>query len=205
MSLAEEVGKLDYEVRTFLDTIESVTICEGRIKEDPKTWEIKFNGINTPLEIDAEALDSTIAFRRKYLKLTNTPAPGIKGSEWYICLKYMAEIATISQTREESDNVFVAEALFELIRDLTPIKKELVLKGAKGYVPHEGYRCVHLYVIKELMEGLNFKLTPRILSTSLTQLGYKEEGTPAIYVKDLKKHVRFWWFKEEHFNGGVDQ
>lgn len=204
MSLAEDIGKLDYEVRTFIDSIESVTIYEGRIKDDPKTWEIKFNGIDTPLKIDAEELDSTKTFRRKFLKLTNTPAPGFRASDWYLSLKFLAEKATLKKTAEESDNVFVAESLFELIRDLQEIKKEHVLKS-KGYVAHEGFRCVHLYTIKELMEGLNFKLTPRILSTTLTELGYKSEGTPALWVKGLKKHVRFWWFSEGLFNGGEYQ
>lgn len=202
MSLAEDIGKLDYEVRTFLECIEEVTIYEGQIKDDPKYWEFKFKGLDTPLKIEAEELTSSKAFQTKYIKLANTPAPCFKANEWYLILKALAEQAKLSQYVEESDNVYVAKSLFELIQDLPPIKKELVLRGAKGYVPHEGYRCVHLYTIKELMEGLNFKLNPRILSTTLTQLGYKEEGTPALWIKELNKHVRFWWFKEEHFNGG---
>lgn len=198
MSLSEDIGKLNYEVRGFLDSILEVTIYEGRIKDDPKYWEIKFNGLDTPLKIEAEDLDSSKAFRRKYLKLTNMPAPPLSTTDWYIVLKALGENANHGQYVEESDNVYVTETLFERIRELQQIKMDSALK-AKGYVLYNGYRCIHYNTIKDLMEALNFKLTPRILSDTLTQMGYKEPGTPAIWVKELNKVVRFWWFKAEKF------
>lgn len=63
------------QINMLLDAVECVTIYEGRIPDDPKVWEIVFKGLNTPLKIDSEQLDSAGAFRRQYLKLTDTPAP----------------------------------------------------------------------------------------------------------------------------------
>jgi hypothetical protein len=198
MSLSDDIGKLTYDAREFITSVTEVTIFEGRIKDDPKYWEIKFNGLDTPIKIEAEDLDSSIAFKRKFLKLTNTPAPPLKASEWFIALKYWSEKATQGKYAEESDNVYVAERLFEEIRGLTKIERDHVLR-AKGYVIHDGHRCVQHHTIKALMEGLGFKLNPRLVSDTLTQLGYKNPGSEKIWINALKKPVRFWWFKETAF------
>lgn len=198
MSLLEDVDKLNYTIRELLDCISEVTIYEGRLKDDPKFWIITFNGSNTPLKIDAEDLIVQKRFLQKYFKLSNTPAPRMKTDEWETFLRALSARATVGTYHEETDNVYIAETVLEKIRDLPKIKKEMAT-WSKGYIEQDGYRCVHHNTIKESVEGLGFKFTGRILSDTLTQLGYKEEGTNEIWINELKKPVRFWWFKESAF------
>lgn len=186
------------QIDALLEAVESVTIYEGRIRDDPKLWEICFKGLNTPLKIDSEQLDSAGPFRRKFLKLTDTPAPPLKASDWFAFIAGLSERAEHKKSLEESDNVYIAETVMEAIRAQNIIKLESATTH-KGYVPIDGYRCVHHHTVKELTEGLGFKFTGRILSDTLTQLGYKEEGTKQIRVKGLKNPVRFWRFPEAVF------
>lgn len=195
MSLASEITKTN-QINSLLNCVRKVTIYAGRIKDDPKYWEIYFEGLDTPIKIESELMDSSRSFRRQFLKLTDTPAPPLSASDWFTFVAALSEKAERGAYSEESDNVYIAEGLFELILGLPAIKKETVMQ-AKGYVLHEGFRCVHWHTIEELMEAHGFKLSKQILSSTLTQLGYKEEGTQAFRVKG--RLTRFWFFKEEHF------
>lgn len=197
MSLASEWTKKT-QIDALLDAVEHVTIYEGRIRDDPKVWEICITGLNNPLKIDSEQLDSARAFRRQFLKLTDNPAPPLSPSDWYTFITSLSERAEHKKSVEESDNVYIAETVLEAILDLPAIKPGSVTKH-KGFVPIDGYRCVHHHTVKELTEGLGFKFTGRILSDTLTQLGYKEEGTRLKWINELKRAVRFWWFKESVF------
>ncbi len=196
MSLASEVTRAN-QISALLNCVTKATIYEGRIKDDPKFWEIHFEGLDTPIKIESELMDSPKAFRKQFLKLTDTPAPPLSASDWYTFVSELSERADRAQSLDESDNVYFAEYLFELIRELPAIKKEHVLKS-KGYVSQEGFRCVHSNTIKQLTENLNIKISPQILSGTLEQLGYKEPKTRALWVNG-KQH-RFWFFKEECFS-----
>ena len=195
MSLASEITKAN-QINSLLNCVRKVTIYNGRIKDDPKYWEIYFVGLDTPIKIESELMDSARSFRRQFLKLTDTPAPPLSASDWFTFVAALSEKAERSAYSEDTDNVYTAERLFEMIQGLPKIKKELVTR-VPGYVSHDGFRCIHGYTIEELMESRGYKISKQALSSTLTQLGYKEEGTQAFRVNG--RLTRFWFFKEEHF------
>ncbi|WP_367344151.1 hypothetical protein [Methanomethylovorans sp.] len=199
----EEKNKSNDDLKKLVDSIESVTIYEGRVKNDQKTWKIKLAGVDTPLSVDAEALTTPRVFSQQHLKWTNSPAPHFKPGKWNVFVAYLSERAEQKQTESESEEVYIAETVYEALMELDAINPEHI-KKKKGYIPIDGYRGIQHYTLKEITEGLGFKYNSKVLSDTLTQLGYKKEETSLKWIQGLKRPVRVWLFYEPKVQTGTD-
>lgn len=197
----------DHLKKQFIESIESVEISEGVIKDDPKYWTFKFRNIADPIKIDAELLDNPTAFRKKYLKLTNKPAPPLDIGSWYDVLDMLSETATYTTYEEESDEVYLAKTIMAEIQSLGVINVEdpklkkdpSRIYKTRGYISKKygsyNCKCIHHSIIKNIVEEAGFKFTPRIVSGSLTQLGYKLPSSKSITIHGLD--VRVWAFVQQ--------
>ncbi|WP_406661325.1 hypothetical protein V7O66_02045 [Methanolobus sp. ZRKC3] len=186
-------------IERLLDMVEKVIIMKGEIPSDPTMWEIHMSG--GIIRVDAEHMDRTTAFRKQYLKTFNTPAPGFK-DDWIPFVQVLGEMAETTVAGEESELVYIAKQIMEKIREL-PITDDQGDAGTgRALLRLGGYLCLSSTRIGEIVEVMHYHIAPNVLSTTMTALGYKAEGTRPIRCNG--KLYRFWWFKESIINENAD-
>jgi hypothetical protein len=113
MSLEPEELSPDLKLYNLID---KVIIVRGMIQSDPTIWE--FHIQNKILKVDTESLESMRTFRQQFLKVFDRPAPRVKLSRWPSVLDALAEDkAEYTQAPEESNRVFIARQMFEIVCD----------------------------------------------------------------------------------------
>jgi hypothetical protein len=183
--------------RKLFNVIEKVVIVKGMIPSDPTIW--KFYIQDKVLRVDAAKLENMTQFRKEYLKVFDHPAPKVTPARWIAVLEALAdEKATHIQAPEESSHVFIANSIFEIVcdREVSDDPDE----AFSGFALYEHffqddekpYCCVPSKVLLSLVEGAGFKIPLSDLSSTMTELGMKKEGTPRISYSN--KQLRSWCF-----------
>lgn len=175
--------------------IEKVVVVKGVISTDPTVWE--FHIIDKIIKVDAEDLVSPRVFGKQFLKTFDRPAPKISPSTWTDLLEALSgEKAEYRQEQEESGSVFTARAVFEIIcsREITEdaddaISQELLLKYVKD---NKTYYAMPSEIIKRLVDCAGFRIPLNELSSTMSLLGLKKEGTDLVRYNGLQK--RSWLF-----------
>lgn len=174
--------------------IDFVEIKRGRLEKDPITWEIHI--ANEVLKIEAEKLELQGAFRTQYLRAFNRPAQKIKKDEWQDIVELLAvKKAKVAINKEDSEAAFIAEEVFEHLCHSNSIALDGDEEDAalgRGFLYRDGLYLIKSTVIGEIVKDLGFKYVPNQLSTAMTQLGFKTEGTLNKTIKG--KEVRVWGF-----------
>jgi len=190
-----EPEELTPDVKLF-NAIEKVVIEKGAISKDPTIWEFHIYG--KVLRVDSDKLENMTQFRKEYLKVFDVPAPKIKPARWIALLEALAEKATRIQAPEESSRVFIANSMFEIICDrLVSKEPDEALSGFALYEhsfpdDEKPYYCMPSNVLVSLVEGAGFKIPLNDLSSTMTELGMKKDGTPRISYPG--KQLRSWCF-----------
>lgn len=185
------------------DSIIRVVICEGKIPSDPATWEIHI--LDKILRIDAENLSSPHTFQKKYLKEFHSPAPRFSRDQWDALISMMGEEAEIVAAKEESENVYYANRIMSLISQLPETEDKEEAVSRQVLLKHQGCLCLVSDKVEEIAHDLGFKIAPNRLSSTMTDLGYKTEGTKTIRCEG--RRPSFWWFdprKIAEFRGDTD-
>jgi len=182
------------------DMIDKVVIVKGAIPSDPTIWE--FHILGQVLKVDTENLESMKPFRQQFLKVFDRPAPKIKISRWPSILEALAEDkAERVQAPEESNHVFIARQLFEIVcsREISDDADEAVsgLTLYKHVLKEDNklYFSMPSNVFLELVNGAGFKIPSNELSVTMFELGMKREATPR--VSYCGKQLRSWCFIPE--------
>lgn len=185
--------------------IEKVVIVKGRLSTDPTIWEFHISG--EILKIEADVLENPAAFRRQYLSIFDRPAPLIKTNSWINLLDNLADEENNKVERreapEESNNEFIARQIFEIIcdkeRDISNDPEE-ALSGYSFFEyelkeDSKTYFCMPSLVLKNIVDGSGYKITPKELSQAMSELGFKKEGTQRVWYNGDQK--RSWCFIPE--------
>ncbi len=194
MAFKEELSPAE-KLYTMID---KVVIVKGIIPTDPTVWE--FYIFDKIIKVDAETLVTPRVFCKQFLKTFDRPAPNIIQSKWIDLLEALSEEkAEYRQEQEESGSVFIARAVFEIIcnREITEdaedaISQESLLKYIKE---DKIYYAMPSYIIKRLVDGAGFRIPLNELSSTMSLLGLKKEGTDLVRYNGLKK--RSWLFIPE--------
>ncbi|MGA9188123.1 MAG: hypothetical protein WB014_06080 [Methanosarcina sp.] len=180
------------------DLIDKVVIIKGTISSDPTFWEFHIQG--EKLKVDAEKLENQNSFRKQYFKTFDRPAPYIKPSRWSSILEALSEDkAEITATPEDSEQVFIAKQIFEILcrKDLTDNPEDAVT--GLGMLKHELeddeniYCSVPSVILKDIVDGAGFKIPLNELSRVMTELQLKRSGTPLVRYGQGRRY-RSWLF-----------
>lgn len=178
------------------DSIQSVKISRGVLDSDPIVWELNVSG--KTLKIDAEKLETVSAFRTQFLRAFNHPAPRIKNEDWQMVIELLAsdeEKTTVEISSEETEPVYIARELYAFICGLPRDgDKDDLLSGGPLYFK-DGLYWLKTPRVAEIVKDLGFKFIPNQVSTAMTSLGLKEEGTKRY--KHQGTTIRAWGFKIE--------
>ncbi|KKG06134.1 hypothetical protein [Methanosarcina mazei] len=179
--------------------IDKVVVVEGVVPSDPTVWE--FHILGKVLKVDAEKLECMATFRRQYLKVFHRPAPEVKPNRWRSVLEALAEDkAEYRQAPEESEFVYIARQIFEIIceRDITDDPDDAMTGNFlfKHTLPNgKTYFCMPSVRFGELVQRSGYIIPLNILSTTMTELGMKREGS--LRVRYGGPQLRSWCFKPE--------
>jgi len=182
--------------------IEKVRIVKGRISSDPVIWEFHMIG-KLVLKIDTERLEKHGVFRQQYLKEFCMPAPDIKGKEWLKVLSALVEDDKTEHVEapEESERVFIAKQMFEIVcrydvsEDSEDAFAGLYLYKTVLKKDDKTYFCMPSDKFLGLVSSAGFKIPSNLLSETMTELGFKCNGTPR--VRYCGPQVRSWCFIPE--------
>jgi len=175
----------------FLDSVESVTIKTGHIPSDPTVWCIQIAG--KCVEVDAEKMDRNTTFRKQYLKMFHRLPPLIKSDEWLTVVDVLSESAEVITAKEESERVYIANQVMEDIRRMPVTEEQEDAATGRALIQRGEYLCLRSNKMKDIAES--YHIAPNILSKTMTELGYKAEGTEPFR---CNKHLyRFWWFRKD--------
>ncbi|MEN6290439.1 MAG: hypothetical protein ABFD07_00280 [Methanobacterium sp.] len=179
------------------NAIEKVEINRGILEEDPIVWEIHISGKN--LKIDAEKLESQGAFRVQFLRAFNRPAPKVSSKEWEIIIELLAEEKSeIIENEEESENVYIAEQIFECIKRI-PISEDEADALNGRCLLRKGELCLlKAQKITEIARELGFNVVPNRLSPVMTKLNFKKAGTRNVRLDKID--TRVWEFFSANFS-----
>jgi len=181
------------------DMIDKVMIVKGTIPSDPTIWEFHIN--DKILKVDTESLESMRTFRQQFLKVFDRPAPKVKLTRWPSILEALAEEAEYAHAPEESENVFIARQIFEIVcdREISDDAEDAVsgLTLYKHILSKDGkaYYCIPSSRFGDWVQGAGFKIALNILSGAMTELGMKCNGTPNIRYGGSQ--YRSWCFTPE--------
>lgn len=174
----------------LFDAIEKVVIYEGKIPSDPKIWEIHIG--DKILRIDAENLISPHIFQKKYLKEFHSPAPRLRNDQWDMFIGLIGGDAEIVPANEESEYVYYANRIMGEISQLPETEDKEEAVSRQILLKHEGCLCLVSSKIEEIVRENGFKIAPNRLSSTMTDLGYKAQGTKTIRCEG--RRPSFWWF-----------
>jgi hypothetical protein len=194
MTFREELSPTE----KLYEMIEKVIIVKGEIPTDPTVWEFYIS--DKIIKVDAEHLITPSVFNKQFLKIFDHPAPKINTSKWSDLLDALSEEkAEYRQEMEESGSVFTARAVFEIIcnRECTEnaddaISQELLLMYVKD---NNTYYAMRSDIIKRLVDGAGFSIPLNELSSTMSLLGLKKEGTYHVRYNGLQK--RSWLFNPD--------
>jgi len=189
-------AELTPETKLF-DFIEKDVIVRGAIPSDPTIWEFYIQ--DKVLRVDTTKLENMTQFRKEYLKVFSHPAPRVTPSRWIALLESLAdEKATYIQAPEESNRVFIANSIFEIVCDRAVSKDPD--EGLSGLALYEHSfpddekpcYCMPSKIFLSLVEGAGFKIPPNDLSSTMTELGLKKDGT--LRISYSGQQLRSWCF-----------
>jgi hypothetical protein len=186
------ISDMRKDVEKLLDMIDKVVIAKGHIPTDPTTWEIHI-GTGT-VRVDAEKMISPLDFCKKYLKTFHMPAPAFK-DDWIPFVMTLHERAEIITSKEESEAVYIANQILEMIRGLPITEDQADAATGRALLQHKGFYCLHNAKVSGVVEAMRYHIALSDLSRAMTSLGYKKEGTDAFRCNG--KLSRFWWFYPE--------
>jgi hypothetical protein len=179
---------------------DKVVIVRGVIPSDSTIWEFHIQG--KVLRVDTDRLENMTQFRQQYLKAFDRPAPKIKLSRWSYFLEALADDKAIyAQAPEESRPVFIARHMLEIVCDREASDDaEGAFSGFSLYKhvfkdDEKVYYCMPSKVFLALVDGAGFKIPPNELSSAMTELGLKKNGTPR--VSYCGKQERSWCFIQD--------
>lgn len=198
-----DVDEMSGAAAKIYKSIDKVVITRGVLDDDPIIWELHIFG--KVLKIEAENLENQRAFRVKYLRAFNRPAPKLQTKDWETIVEVLADDkdkTTVIEQVEESENVYIARQVFENIRKM-PIDTDIdcAITG----------RCLlqkdNMYVllsqkVADIAKEMGFKFTPNQLSPAMVGLGLKTAGTSSISLKG--KDYRVWEFYPKKFEGSFN-
>jgi hypothetical protein len=195
----QEENAYTRKLNILVSNITKVEIEVGHVKSDPTTWNIHFKG-DKVIRINSKKIEVESVFRQEYITTFNKASPFFKKKDWGTFVGYLSDIATVVQSKEETENVYVAQQLMEILLEynITTDSNMIIQKNAFGrfFFDNGNKYCVLSNQIKhEVEEELGFKFNPKILSETLTDLGYKDAGTTAIRING--KRPRFWLFDKK--------
>lgn len=190
--------------------IEKIIVVKGRISKDPTIWEFHFVGDKRVIRIDSEKVENLTMVRQQYLKTFDEPAPKLSPKKWTNFLSsFTVDDGTkeVIEAPEESENVFIARQVFELICTI-PVSEDPddAIDGRSLYDTNldelddkKRYYCMTSSKLLELVSNAGFKITSQNLSESMTELGLKKAGTPRVRYngQEYKKRTRSWCFIPE--------
>lgn len=178
--------------------VEKVVIIKSTLSTDPNTWEIHFNGKEKKvMKIDTDHLDKSTTFEKLHLKLFGTPTLISKQADFkrflYLITNDKNKVE-ILQSKSESEHEYIAKQVFEIVCSIPLITKDKqAAESGKGFYEHEsGNLCLISGKIEEIIASKGYKIGLADLSTAMTELGYKTDGTPAVRYKN--KRLRSWHF-----------
>lgn len=180
--------------------IDKVVIVRGVIPSDPTVWEFYIQ--DKILKVDTESLEGMRTFRQQFLKVFDRPAPRIRLSRWPSVLEALAEDkAEYTQAPEESNRVFIARQMFEIVcdRDVSDIAEDavsgLTLYQREFQEDSSVWFCMPSKVFLNYVDEAGFKIPANELSTAMCELGLKRSGTPR--VRYGGPQIRSWCFSPE--------
>lgn len=186
------------------DLIDKVVIVKGRVSTDPTLWEFYING--KILRVETDKLESPKSFRQQYLKIFDRPAPKINNKKWVEILDALAEEKIqYAEAPEESENVFIANQIFEIVSQYEVSDDQEEAKSGLTLLKHEleedkkTYFCMPSQEFIELLRRSGFKIELNTLSGTMTELGMKRKGTPRVYY--CGEQLRSWCFIPEAIEG----
>ena len=184
----------------MFSTISKVVIREGVLQSDPAIWEITIDG--KVLKVDSNHMLTQGAFGNQYLRAFHVPMPLIDFKDWRYLVAVLGESAEIVNTNEESERVYIARQVFEEVCSMQVGERDVSASRGKNLVEYGGCYCLASGKIEDIVAKHGYKTTTKELSTTMVELGMKEEGTEAIYFGS--KRARAWHFKkviiDEHKN-----
>ncbi len=196
--MSDKVDDFSGSAAKLYNSIDKVVIKRGLLEDDPIDWELHIMG--QALKIPAEKLEMPGYFRAQFIRAFNYPAPKVKTDEWgaIVALLAMEKSEVITEV-EESDNVYFARVIFDLIKKIpiTEDDEESALLGRCMFKRKD--KC---YLISEKIEELikerGFKITANRLSPAMFQLGMKTKSTERIRLSGSR--VRVWGFWTDKLN-----
>lgn len=185
--------------------IDRVVIVKGRLSTDPAVWEFHIG--DEVLKVETGVLEKPKAFRNQYLSIFDRPAPMISSSDWINLLDNLADEENNKvehkEAPEESNNEFIARQIFEIVcdneRELSDDPEEALTGRSlfKHTLKEDNtlYYCLPSDVLKNIVDSAGYKILPKELSTAMTELGFKKDGTQKVWYNGIQK--RSWCFIPE--------
>ena len=181
-------------ITELLRNITEFRIVKGRISSDPTLYEfeIKEKGETKLIRVCAEKADNSREFRKQFQKFFYHPTVRFTNFEWDDFLTEIVNHMKLIEAPEESDSVFKAREIFAKIRqfEATDIVEDVI--SGKGLYKHNGYYYFPSWKIKEIVDTYHFQIPFNILSTAMTELGFKTAGTDVIRLDGIQ--TRCWVF-----------
>ena len=191
--MSDQIDDFSGSAAKLYNSIDKVVIRRGLLKDDPVDWEMHIMG--QTLTIPAEKLEMSGYFRAQFIRTFNYPAPKVKTDEWEVIVALLArEKSEVITEVEESDNVYFARVIFDLIKKIpiTEDDEESALLGRCLF--KRGDKCYLIgEKIEELIKERGFKITANRLSPAMFQLGMKTESTDRIRLNGSRTRVWAFW------------
>jgi len=177
-------------IEDLFDKIDKLIVIKGKVSTDPTIYEYHIG--KKVIRVCAEKLDSPREFRRQYQKVMYLPCKRFTNSEWDELNFELVKKRKIIDGPEESEYVFKAREIFEIICDYEiSTAAEDALNG-RSFYQHEENCYLTSRKVKEIVDTFGFHIPFNILSSTMTELGLKKEGTFVIRLSG--KPTRCWSF-----------
>lgn len=178
------------------DEIDGLVIIKGRLSTDQTIYEFHIG--ENKIRVDSEKMDSPREFRKQYQKVMFKPAVRLKNEEWDCFLWNFVDKTTFIEVIEESDAVFKAREIFAKICELPVSTDQDDVAAGRALYDYEGFYYLPSKKIKEIVDVENYRIPFNTLSTAMTELHLKKEGTDVVR---LRGHTtRCWGFIPSEVN-----
>lgn len=181
-------------IKELFDKIEKLTIKKGIISTDITIYEFKLKKDNSysNFSVDSDKLDTMKEFRKQYQKVMNYPCVRCTNVEWDNLLFALIKKWELTETSEESETVFKAREIFAEICELDVSTDPTDAVTGYSLYEYNDYYYLTSKKVRDIIETRNYRIPLNTLSTAMTELGLKKEGTEAI--RFYGKQVRCWVF-----------